>query len=152
VNLRKTIHLTGDQEIPGIPFLEYEPESLKHWVGVLKDIEICFYGNIEAPQSERITVAQRVIPVLEALEIRARLDLDNQFNHGTGPLDEWTLLSVYFEFLGIEPLEEFSLHFGRGIWDWSTPYFAQYRLNSEDPVKSKLVGFSREDWRRSQFK
>ena len=86
MNLRKTIHLTGDQEIPGIPFLEYEPESLKHWVGVLKDIEICFYGN------------------------------------------------------------------GLGIWDWSTPYFAQYRLNSEDPVKSKLVGFSREDWRRSQFK
>lgn len=152
MNVGKTIHLTGDQEIPGIPLLEYDLESLNHWIGVLKDIEICFYGNVEGPQLERIRIAQRVLPVLEAIETRARQDLDNQFNHGTGPLDEWTLLSVYFGFLGIEAVDEFSFHFGEGIWDWSTPYFAQYRLNGEDPAQSQLTGFSREDWRRSQFK
>lgn len=146
----KTIHLTGDHAIPGVLFLKYDLRYRHHWIGSLGDIEIAFNGDEESLQFERITPAQKIIPVLSDMELRARTDVHEHFTRGDDPNDpfnEWTLLTVYFGFDGTEPDDVFSLHFGLGIWDWSTPYYAQYRLNSEHPLQSTLLGFGREDWR-----
>ena len=142
MNLRKTIRLIGDQAIHGLSLLEYETGEERQWVGVVEDIEISIFGDTEDPQQERINTAQKVIPFLEKIDILGRIDANNYFSRGTEPLDEWTLLTVYFGFTGIEPFDEFTLHFCRGIWDWSTPYYVHYRLNSTHPALSTLIRFS----------
>jgi hypothetical protein len=145
VNQYKAIHLTDDQAIPGISILKYGPEDQPHWIGVVQDIAIAFYGNAEGPQIERIAIAQKIIPVLDEMEICARIDVGNYFTPPRDPAEQWTLLTVYFGFVGTEPFDEFSLHFAWGIWDWNFPYYARYRLNTEYPLQSTLVGFGRED-------
>jgi len=138
----KTIDLTGEHKIPGITCLYYDLDHPSHWMSLLKDIEIYFYGNEEGPQWERIAIAQSVIPFLEKLEIRAQIDLENHISNGTGPLEDWDLITVYFGFVGTEPFNEFSLHFY--YLENNGPYYAQYRLNSNDPAQSILVGWSEE--------
>ena len=142
MNLVKKMDLIGDQAIPGMPFLGYYLEEKPHWLGMIQHHEIHFYGNEESPQLERLATAQRVLPVLDVLELRARTAVMNHVSDGTDPFSDWALWIVYFGLDGTEPYDEFILDFCWGPWDCSTPIYAHYRLNSEHPEESTLLGFS----------
>ncbi len=113
------------------------------WVGVWQGIELSIYGDSEKPQLERLPIAQQVIQSLASIQVHAQTALNHWFN--LDPLDDlnvWTLLTIYFGVDGKEPVNEFKLHFGLGIWDWSTEYYVLYRLDSDNPEQSTLIGCS----------
>jgi hypothetical protein len=141
MNTQNIVYLTGEQAIPGIDRLVYYNDShhRKHWAGWYGNEEIYLYGSAEEPPPERIAIAQKVMPLLEAIELRARTDVKHQFS--TGELGEdWNLVEVYFGFDGTEPADEFSLHYWGSIWGGPI-YYVQYRLNVEQPLHSTVVKF-----------
>lgn len=131
-----------------LPTLEYSSDDPRYWVGQWQGVELCVYGNADGPQLNRLPTVQKVIQSLESfdsIETQAQKDLNRWFNFD--PLeDEWTLLTVYFGVDGEEPINEIKLHFGLGIWDWSTEYYARYQLNEENPDQITLMGCSVKPW------
>jgi hypothetical protein len=168
-----TISLNDARADRRVPRLEYDPET-HYWTTVvwsveMGGIEICIHGTSAGPDLERFLMVEPVLRALELLASLAQHDLNVSFSSKTPPLggwpldnplaiqfreefekgfdpeDTWEFFSVYFGFVGNEPLDEFSVHFGLGI-DWGASYYAQYRLDSETPNQSMFLGWSREDW------
>jgi len=124
--------------------LEYSSDNPHYWIDSWQGIELCLYGNSDGPQLERLPIAEKVIQSLESfdsIETRAENDLNRWFNlDPLHDLNEWTLLTIYFGVDGEEPVNEIKLRFALGIWDFSTAYYALYRVNEEHPEKSTLIG------------